>query len=74
MPTQVKLKQCKLRSTSGSETLVTWLDVKPQLKPGAIISLKDFETPSKRWIVEEIYDIEISAEDIAWHRKWTNNI
>lgn len=69
-----KIRQCQLRSKEGHEILVTWLEVGPKLKVGADISLKDFSDPTKRWIVEHIYDPEAEAHEFDWHRKWTNNI
>lgn len=68
----MKIVQCHLKNLNGNETLVTWLDVHPQLKPGVIVSLRDFK-PEERWQVAEIYGGEHDAIDFDFHRKWDNN-
>lgn len=72
----MKVKQAYLVSheTGGKDTLTmtTWLDVRPGLVQGALITLKDF--PNVLWNVKELYDQEHDAADFDWHRKWDNNI
>lgn len=73
---QVKLysEQRFHRATTGHhhESLTTWVDKRPDLKEGAIISLKDFK-PEQKWIVHTIYEGEHEASDFEFHRKWDNN-
>ncbi len=68
----MKIKQACLQSIDGHEMLLTWLDVRPGLKPGSIISLADFK-PEKKWVVQELYQHEHDATDFDFHRKWDNN-
>lgn len=68
----MKIKQAVLKNLNGNETMTTWLDVRPGLKAGAIVSLKDFK-PEERWRVEELFEQEHEATDFDFHRNWTNN-
>jgi hypothetical protein len=54
------------------ESLTTWIDTRPGLKEGVIISLKDFK-PEQKWIINKIFDSEHEASDFEFHRKWDNN-
>lgn len=56
----MRIKQAILKNINGPETLTTWLDVRPGLKAGAIVSLKDFK-PSERWRVEQMFEQEHDA-------------
>lgn len=67
----MKIVQVQLKSFN--ETLTTWVDVRPGLKPGAIITLKDWEDPKKHWEVVAVYGNEHDASDFEFHRKWDNN-
>ncbi|MHB8600884.1 MAG: hypothetical protein ACYDER_29290 [Ktedonobacteraceae bacterium] len=51
----MKIKQAILKNINGNEVMTTWLDVRPGLKAGAIVSLKDFK-PEERWRVEELFE------------------
>lgn len=62
--------QARLRS--DKEILTTWLDKRPDLQPGAHITLKDFK-PKQLWRVEEVYITELDSKDLDFHRKWDNN-
>lgn len=54
------------------ELMTTWVDMRKDLKRGAIISLKSLKG---KWKVESMYDDSIhDATDFDWHRKWDNNI
>lgn len=66
------IKQAILKNINGNETLTTWLDVRPGLKTGAIVSLKDFK-PGEKWVVQELFEQEHDARDFDFHRRWTNN-
>lgn len=68
----MKIIQVKLRNNLN-ETLTTWVDVRPDLKLGSYITLKDFK-PEVRWQVTHMYKIVRDSKDFDWHRKWTNNI
>lgn len=67
----MKVIQASLKAPGG-ETMTTWLDVRPDLKHGVDIELKDM--PGTRWKVVKLYDGEHEATDFDWHRKWDNNI
>lgn len=69
----MKIIQVFLRNPKGPETLTTWVDVRPTLKVGNLITLKDFK-PDQQWLVDAIYPGEHEAKDFDWHRKWDNNI
>lgn len=54
------------------ELMTTWVDVRKDLKQGAIISLKNAKG---KWRVDYLYQDGIyEATDFDWHRKWDNNI
>jgi hypothetical protein len=72
----MKIVQVKLKSVN--ETLITWVDKRPDLKVGAIVTLKDWADPQypdsvKHWEVIEIWANEHEAADFDFHRKWDNN-
>jgi len=71
LPT-IPIVQVMLRS-EHSEVMTTWLDARPNLKKGAVITLKDF-MPNTKWLVIELYPKVHDAKDFDWHRKWDNNI
>lgn len=66
------IKHAILKSLDGNEMLTTWLDVKPGLKSGAIITLSDFK-PDTKWVVQMLFKQEHDAVDFDFHRKWDNN-
>lgn len=62
----------QVRLTNGNKQMTTWVDARKDLSRGKVIELK--KTPGM-WYVEEVYSDTIkSAQDMDWHRKWTNNI
>lgn len=72
----MKIIQVQLKSVN--EILTTWVDKRPGLKIGAIITLKDYVDPQfpgavKNWEVIDIYDKEHEGSDFDFHRKWDNN-
>lgn len=69
----MKIVQVELASPVTHERLTTWVDNRPDLKEGALISLKDFQ-PDTVWAVVKLYDKIHEARDFDWHRKWDNNI
>lgn len=68
----MKIVQVHLKNINGNEHLTTWVDVKPGLKHGAVITLKDY--PDIKWVVAEYYPQEHDSSEFDWHRKWDNNI
>src|SRR5436305_12591594 len=68
----MKIKHAVLKNLNGNESLTTWLDVRPGLKAGAIVTLKDFR-PEERWVVEQLFEQEHDATDFDFHRGWDNN-
>ena len=64
--------QATLRNLNGKNLLTTWLDKKPELREGAIITLKDFK-PEDKWRVEQLYKREFDDKEFEFHRKWDNN-
>lgn len=70
----IPIVQVMLRS-EHNEVMTTWLDVRPGLKEGAFVTLKDDRNlPQTRWLVIRLYDKVHDAKDFDWHRKWDNNI
>jgi len=65
----MKIRHAVLKNLNGNETLTTWLDIRPGLKPGAVVSLKDFK-PEDKWVVEQLFPQEHEAADFAFHRQW----
>lgn len=68
----MKIRHAILKNLNGNEMLTTWLDVRPGLRAGAIISLKDLK-PDEKWVVEQLFNQEHESADFDFHRKWTNN-
>lgn len=68
----MKIKHAILKNINGNETLTTWLDVRPGLKAGSIITLKDFK-PDIKWVVKQLFEPEHDSVDFDFHRKWDNN-
>ena len=70
----MKIVQVDLRHeyTNGEAlTMTTWLDMRPDLKVGVSVSLKDI-SPAE-WRVVKLYDAVHEAADFDFHRKWDNN-
>lgn len=65
--------QAVLEAIEGGEVLTTWLDKKPNLVAGSIVSLKTYKDPTKKWRVARIYDMEHSVHDFDFHYRWDNN-
>lgn len=69
----MKIVQVKLENLDyPGETLTTWVDVRPGLQEGALVTLKG--QPGMEWVVKEYYGKEHEADEFDWHRKWDNNI
>lgn len=51
--------------------MTTWLDLSKPFKRNDYVELK--EMPGVKWLVAEIYDIELESSDLDFHRKWDNN-
>lgn len=68
----MKIVQVMLKNTEKNETLTTWVESRPELRPGVFITLKDFK-PETRWRVEQIFSGEHDATEFDFHRKWDNN-
>lgn len=68
----MKIVQVFLKNLNGNETMTTWVDQRAELKPGVLISLKDFK-PTEPWSVAEVFGGEHEASDFDFHRKWDNN-
>jgi hypothetical protein len=54
----MKIKQAVLKNLNGNETMTTWLDVRPDLKIGATISLEGDE---RLWRVQQLFEQEHDA-------------
>jgi hypothetical protein len=67
----MKVRQAYIRSEEGG-VMTTFLDDRPDLKVGSIISLKDYK-PEIKWIVEFLSEHLHDASDFEFHRKWDNN-
>lgn len=55
----------------GKAQMTTWVNDRPDLKPGVFIELKAVEGV---WEVKKIYNDIHTANEFDWHRKWDNNI
>jgi hypothetical protein len=71
MAKTAKMVQVDLTREGGAQ-LTTWVDVKPDLKKGAKITLKDMD-PNIWWKVEKVYDVEMDKAEIEANRNWDNN-
>lgn len=49
-----KLRQAQLKSDNIGMTC--WIDDKPSLKNGIVISLKTYIEPDRKWTIEKLYD------------------
>ncbi len=70
----MKIVQASLTGTTPNHEVLkmtTWLDVRPDLKEGVVITLKGFE--KVQWYVDKLYDGLHDAADFEFHRKWDNN-
>ncbi len=68
----MRIKHAVLKNLNGNEVLTTWLDVRPGLKQGSIITLKDFR-PDERWVVRQLFEQEHDGSEFDFHRQWDNN-
>jgi len=68
----MKVIQVRLMN-ENKETFTTWVDVRPNLKQGSLITLKDFK-PDTKWTVVDLYPTVHESTEFDWHRKWDNNI
>jgi hypothetical protein len=66
----MRIVQVQLREVNTTGILTTWVDKKPGLKKGSIVTLKDQK--ERKWEVLEIYSPE--KEHTELHRGWNNNI
>lgn len=64
-----KLRQVSLKS--GKIGMTTWVDDKPGLKEGAVITLKTYIEPERKWLVEKLY--EGSREEKDFVRNFKND-
>lgn len=62
-----KLRQVQLKS--GQIGMTTWVDDKPKLKEGAVITLKTYIEPDRRWSVEKLYDMILEEKDFVRNYK-----
>jgi hypothetical protein len=60
----MSIVQVDLVSEVGKQVMTTWVDNRPDLKEGIVITLRGDYT---RWFVVKLYT---SAQDIEWHREW----
>lgn len=67
----MKIVQVMLRN-HDHELLTTWVDKRPDLKEGAVLTLRDFK-PDMEWQVTAVFDQEHDSKDFDFHRKWDNN-
>lgn len=67
----MKIVQVDLQS-DHHEVLTTWVDQRPKLKVGSIITLLDFK-PETRWVVVKMYSMIHDSHEFDFHRKWDNN-
>lgn len=67
---EVMMVQVKLKSTDNGATMTTWVDKKPNLAVGAAVRLDGSDTWYK---VEEVYNIEMTREQVDANRNWDNN-
>lgn len=64
----MKIVQCSLSAKHGENiysTLTVWLDVRPDLKEGAFVTLKDSDEPERLWKVESVGDRQEEKADIV---------
>ena len=54
-----------------AHTLTTWVEKKPGLKKGSLITLEEY--PGWVWNVIHFYNEEHEFDDFDFHRKWDNN-
>jgi len=64
-----KLRQVSLKS--GRVGMTTWVDDRPDLKEGVVITLKTYIEPTREWKVERLY--ETVREESDFMRKFDNN-
>lgn len=68
----MKKVQCLLKSKNT--TTVCWIDNDPRLKQGIFITLKDTDTPERRWeiitigVPREMSDIKGGHSSKDWHK------
>ena len=63
--------QVDLKRADGVE-MTTWVDKRPDLKEGVLLSLKD-EDKDVFWRVNKVYDIEMDKDQVEKNRGWDNN-
>lgn len=62
------IRQAFVTSLDDSEVLTTWLDMRPGLRLGVVITLDGH--PGKRWLVAELPEVEHDPARFRWHRRW----
>lgn len=63
----MKVRQCYLESLphqGAQTTLVCWLEDRPDLRDGVVVTLKDHDNPSLRWMVQSVGDIVKEKSEI----------
>lgn len=68
---KMKLVQVTLENDK-KERFTTWVDNRKELRPGVKVTLKDYR-PNVKWTVYQVFEAQIDAKDIEFHRKWDNN-
>jgi hypothetical protein len=58
-----KLRQVSLKS--GKIGMTAWVDDKPGLKEGVVITLKTYIEPDRHWKVERLYDTVREEKDFV---------
>lgn len=64
-----KLRQAQLKS--GDIGMTTWVNDTPELKTGAVITLKTYIEPDRQWEIEKLYDDVHEESDFV--RNFANN-
>lgn len=67
---QVDLEE-SLPGIKTKRQMTTWVNDRPDLKPGVIIELKSVDG---FWTVKKVYNDLHTSDEFDWHRKWDNNI
>ena len=71
MVKKTTMVQVDLKRADGVE-MTTWVDKRPDLKEGVLLSLKD-EDKDVFWRVNKVYDIEMDKDQVEKNRGWDNN-
>lgn len=58
--------------TDGITALRCYVNFRPEVRVGSILTLKDYPDPNRKWRVEWMSSLKIKASEI--NRSWNNNI